>query len=90
MAFVLVQHLAPSHVSALAEILSRATRMPVVEVQDEPRVEPNFVYVIPPGRDMVISQGRLQLLPREPARNTGPSIGSSAHWRRNRGMRPSA
>ena len=28
MAFVLVQHLAPTHVSALAEILSRATQMP--------------------------------------------------------------
>jgi len=65
MAFVLVQHLAPLHASALAEILSRATRMPVLEVRDEPRVEPNFVYVIPPGREMVISQGRLQLLPRE-------------------------
>ena len=50
MAFVLVQHLAPSHPSALAEILSRATRMPVTEVQAEPKVEPNHVYVIPPAR----------------------------------------
>ena len=48
MAFVLVQHLAPSHPSALAEILSRATTMPVLEVRDEPTVEPNHVYVIPP------------------------------------------
>ena len=43
MAFVLVQHLAPSHPSALAEILSRATKMPVLEVRDELRVEPNHV-----------------------------------------------
>ena len=31
MAFVLVQHLSPTHDSALAAILSRATRMPVTE-----------------------------------------------------------
>jgi len=65
MAFVLVQHLAPSHPSALAEILSRATKMPVLEVHDEPAVKPNHVYVIPPGRCMVIAQGTLALEPRE-------------------------
>ena len=68
MAFVLVQHLAPKHTSLLAEILSRATAMPVTEVHDEPRVEPNHVYVIPPDRDMVISRGALQLRPREKTR----------------------
>src|SRR5580698_2150102 len=34
MAFVLVQHLDPTHASALTEILSRATAMPVTEVKD--------------------------------------------------------
>jgi two-component system, chemotaxis family, CheB/CheR fusion protein len=65
MAFVLVQHLAPTHPSALAEILARATKMPVAEVLDASVVEPNRVYVIPPGRCMVIADGTLQLLPRE-------------------------
>jgi two-component system CheB/CheR fusion protein len=64
MAFVLVQHLAPTHTSALAEILSRATKMPVTEVQDELTVEPNHVYVIPPAQSMIIVGGALQLLPR--------------------------
>ena len=68
MAFVLVQHLAPKHASLLAEILSRTTAMPVTEVQNEPRVKPNRVYVIPPDRNMVISRGVLKLLPREEAR----------------------
>ena len=49
----------------LSEILSRSTGMPVTEVRDEPRVEPNHIYVIPPNRDMVISHGALKLLPRE-------------------------
>jgi two-component system CheB/CheR fusion protein len=67
MAFVLVQHLAPTRASMLADIMSRATSMPVMEVHDEPRVAVNHVYVIPPGRDMIISRGILQLFPREAA-----------------------
>ena len=68
MAFVLVSHLSPSHASHLAEILSRATRMPVNEVKDEPKVQPNRVYVIPPDRSMIISGGVLKLLPRREVR----------------------
>ncbi|MDB5988509.1 MAG: luxQ [Nevskia sp.] len=65
MAFVLVQHLAPTHASALAEILSRATKMPVTEVAAANVVEPNHVYVIPPGQCMAIAGGTLQLVGRE-------------------------
>jgi two-component system CheB/CheR fusion protein len=65
MAFVLVQHLSPNRPSALAEILSRATSMPVEEVVGEPVVEPNRVYVIPPDQTLSIEHGRLHLRPRE-------------------------
>ena len=68
MAYVFVSHLSPSHASHLADILSRSTRMPVQEVKDEPKVEPNRVYVIPPDSSMVISKGSLKLLPRRPVR----------------------
>ena len=64
MAFVLVSHLSPSHTSHLAEILSRATRMPVTEVKDEPTVQPNCVYVMPPDSHMTIVHGSLKLIPR--------------------------
>ena len=40
MAFVLVQHLDPAHESQLADLLSRATAMPVTEVQEGTPVEP--------------------------------------------------
>src|SRR5688572_14806198 len=66
MGFVLVQHLSPSHPSALAEILSRATTMPVVEVQGGLPVEADHVYVIPPGQNLLISDGVLELSPRGP------------------------
>ncbi|MEA5582386.1 chemotaxis protein CheB [Nodularia harveyana UHCC-0300] len=65
MAFVIIQHLSPNQKSLLTEILSRTTQMPVVEVEDGIVVEPNHVYVIPPNRMMNISQGILQLSPRE-------------------------
>ncbi|PSB20924.1 PAS domain-containing protein [Phormidesmis priestleyi ULC007] len=65
MAFVLIQHLAPDHESLLREILSRATQLPVHQVENDMKVEPNQVYVIPPNTKMILSQGMLQLSPRE-------------------------
>jgi two-component system CheB/CheR fusion protein len=62
MAFVLVQHLAPSHKSMLTELLQRFTTMPVFEVVDGMIVKPNCVYIIPPDRDMALINGSLQLL----------------------------
>ncbi len=67
LAFVLVSHLDPGHVSILTEILQRSTAMPVLEAQDQMLVAPDTVYVIPPNRDMAIFRGALQLsVPEEP------------------------
>ena len=64
MGFVLVQHLDPEHESALTQILSRATSMPVHEVVDNLPVETNHIYVIPPNQALKIAQGTLKLSPR--------------------------
>ncbi|HLE00410.1 MAG TPA: chemotaxis protein CheB [Bdellovibrionota bacterium] len=74
MAFVLVQHLAPHHESMSADILSRTTRMPVVEVKDGMRAEPDHVYVIPPNFSMGILNGVLKLLPRIEVRGSQKAI----------------
>jgi two-component system CheB/CheR fusion protein len=68
MAFILVQHLDPTHESILAALLSRATEMPVNEVTQGIRVEPNHVYIIPRNTNMAITNGALRLLPREETR----------------------
>ena len=60
MGFVLVQHLDPQHESALTQILSRATSMPVREVTNNLRVEANHVYVIPPNTNLSIVQGSVE------------------------------
>jgi two-component system, chemotaxis family, CheB/CheR fusion protein len=68
MGFVIVQHLMPERASGLAEILSRATGMPVREVGRSgggELVEPDHVYVGPPGFGLIIEGGRLRLLSQE-------------------------
>ncbi|MFZ2269234.1 MAG: chemotaxis protein CheB [Azonexus sp.] len=62
MAFVIVQHLDPSHSSALAELLQRVTSMPVAEATDRMRLAPDHVYVIPPNKDLSLLHGVLHLL----------------------------
>jgi two-component system, chemotaxis family, CheB/CheR fusion protein len=62
MAFVLVQHLDPTHKSILSQLITRYTRMKVLEVEDGILVEPNSVFVIPPNRYMGILNGKLHLL----------------------------
>lgn len=67
-AYVIVQHLARDHVSALPGILRFATPMPVLEVTDGQRVQPDCVYVIPPNKDLAVRHGVLHLtsLPETP------------------------
>ncbi len=67
-AYVLIQHLDPTHKSFLSESLAKATSMPVEQVQPGQRVEPDHVYVIPPDADVSISGGHLVLVPRGPAK----------------------
>jgi len=64
MAFVLIQHLDPTHHSILTELLARQTEMPVKEVTDGMRLEPNHVYVIPPNATMSLSNHTLRIGPR--------------------------
>jgi two-component system CheB/CheR fusion protein len=65
MAFVLIQHLAPHSKSLLTEILARSTQLPVHEVHDGMKIEPDCVYVIPPNTKMTVADGVLHLSPRE-------------------------
>jgi two-component system, chemotaxis family, CheB/CheR fusion protein len=69
MAFVLVQHLDPTHDSVLQEILARSTKIPVKEVKDGEKILTDHVYVIPANANMIIEDGALRLVPRESVRS---------------------
>jgi chemotaxis methyl-accepting protein methylase/PAS domain-containing protein len=58
-AYVIVQHLEPTHESILPELIARVTKMTVSKIEDRTLVEPNRVYTIPPGKDLSILHGVL-------------------------------
>ena len=78
--FVLVQHLDPTHESALTQLLGRVTAMPVSEAANGQAVLPNHVYVIPPNAGLVIQQGVLMIQPRQ---QTGVAHRSIDHFFRS-------
>jgi two-component system, chemotaxis family, CheB/CheR fusion protein len=63
-AFVVVQHLDPTHDSLLTQILARESSLPVVEVSEGCAVKPGTIYVQPPNSLMRIEAGALHLQPR--------------------------
>ena len=66
MAFILVQHLDPTHGSMMVGLLAGHTAMTVSEAADGMPIERDHVYVIPPGVYLSISEGALRLTnPRE-------------------------
>lgn len=65
MAFVLVQHLAPAHESALPEILQRVTKIPVLEISDDVKILVDTIYVIPSNKILILTDGVLRLSPRD-------------------------
>ena len=66
MAFVVIQHLSPDFKSLMDELLARYTDLPIHRAEDGMPVEPNSVYLIPPKKEMIISDGRLLLTDKDP------------------------
>jgi len=69
LAYIVVQHLDPTHKAMLTELLQRSTAMPVHEATASMRVVPDAVYVIPPSAELTLVGGRLHLA--EPAQPRG-------------------
>ena len=69
LAFVVVQHLDPNHISYMPEVLARQTGMKVIEATDRAPVQANFVYTIPPNKFISLDNGVLRLS--EPTKRDG-------------------
>ncbi|MDO5572513.1 MAG: chemotaxis protein CheB [bacterium] len=59
--YIVIQHLSPDYKSLMGEILSKYTEMPVLQVEDGMEIKPDYVYVIQPGKNMRVSNGKLML-----------------------------
>ena len=68
LALIFIPHLDPTHESAMVELLSRTTALPVHQAKEGMRVACNAVYVLPPNSDMTIADGVLHLVKREAGR----------------------
>ena len=66
MAFILIQHLDPTHASMMVDLLAGHTPLTVQQAADGMPIEPEHVYLIPPGAYLSIRAGALRLSqPRE-------------------------
>lgn len=61
MAFIVVQHLDPTHESHMADVLSTSTRMPVTEAADGMRIQPDHIYTAPSNRFLSVRDGCFSL-----------------------------
>lgn len=66
MAYILVQHLDPTHDSILTELLQRVTKIPIHEITNNVHVETDNIYIIPSNKLLTATDGVLQLSARLP------------------------
>ncbi|MEP1991194.1 MAG: chemotaxis protein CheB, partial [Ascidiaceihabitans sp.] len=59
--YVMAQHMSPTHKSLLTSLISRETKLPVVELKDEITPEPNTIYITPPNLDVMVENGKISL-----------------------------
>ncbi|QMU28917.1 chemotaxis protein CheB [Adhaeribacter radiodurans] len=60
-AFVIIQHLSPTHKSLMPELLTKHTTMPISEAREGLMLQPNSIYLIPNKNTLTIQQGKLRL-----------------------------
>jgi two-component system CheB/CheR fusion protein len=61
MAFILVQHLDPTHESMMVDLLASHTAMAVMQATDGLPIEREHLYIIPPGTYLSVVDGALHL-----------------------------
>jgi two-component system, chemotaxis family, CheB/CheR fusion protein len=68
--YVILRHLSPSYHSMLKQILTRHSRLEIIEVEHEMALEKNKVYLLPSDRYLVLSNKMFQFVARN---KTGPN-----------------
>lgn len=71
MTYVVILHLSPQHESNLPALLQSQTFLPVTQVTEPIKIEPDHVYVIPPAKYLAMKDGTIQL--------TSPEHGTAGH-----------
>ena len=61
LAFILVQHLDPTHPSLIVDLLVAHTPITIEQARDGTLIAPDHLYVIPPGTYLSVNAGKIQL-----------------------------
>lgn len=60
-AFIVAQHLSPSHKSMMVELLQRVTSIPVLEVKNGLVIKAKTIYITPENTDIYVRDGKIYL-----------------------------
>jgi len=61
MAFIYLQHQSPDFESKMTEMLAKKSKLPVLTAEDRMAIEPDFFYVLPPGKEMILADGEFRI-----------------------------
>ena len=61
-AFIVVTHLSPDRPSLLPELLQKYTELPIIVAKNNLTLKANQVFICPEGKDLLVSNGQLQLV----------------------------
>ena len=61
LSFVVIQHLSPNYKSAMDQLLSRTTSLPVVQIKNNLTIEPGRIYLSPPEKFVSIAGDKFRL-----------------------------
>ena len=73
--FVVAQHMAhDGHSELVARLINRESALPVLLARDGERLQADMVYIIPAGKDGIVTEGTLQLCEPGAANISTPSV----------------
>lgn len=61
MAFIIVSHLDPKHISIMPELIQKYTDMKLFQATDGMQIKPNNIYVAPANNEIGLSRGKIKL-----------------------------
>ena len=73
-AYLVAHHISPNHPSSLSELLSHKSTLTVTPASQGELLQPDHVYVCPPGHDIELAENRIALMPTAAAKSIAPSI----------------
>ncbi len=73
-AFIVIQHLSPDFKSMMSHLVSKHTKITVVDAEDDMPVEPDHVYVLPLRADLRLNGGRITLSEARPSKGVNHPI----------------